>query len=217
MTTIITRAGKGAPLTNNEMDQNLINLNTDKAEVSDVTAGLALKANIDSPVLTGTPQAPTPNVLDNSTQIATTAFVKTNITNASTASSIVFNPVGGLQSNNVQDALAEVDAEKVPQTSGIGAAVMPTGPTADRPASPTEGHFRRNSQLKQWEGYDGSSWSGLGGASGGGGNPFVYENDITVTQNYTITTNKNGMSAGPITIANGITVTVPNGSVWSIV
>ena len=36
MTTIVTRAGKGSPLTNAEMDQNLINLNTDKAEVSTV-------------------------------------------------------------------------------------------------------------------------------------------------------------------------------------
>lgn len=34
MATIITRAGKGSPLTNGEMDQNLINLNTDKVDVS---------------------------------------------------------------------------------------------------------------------------------------------------------------------------------------
>lgn len=34
MTTIITRAGKGSPLTNNEMDTNLTNINTDKLEKS---------------------------------------------------------------------------------------------------------------------------------------------------------------------------------------
>lgn len=34
MTTIVTRAGKGSPLTNAEMDQNLINLNNDKLETS---------------------------------------------------------------------------------------------------------------------------------------------------------------------------------------
>ena len=34
MTTIITRAGKGTPLTNDEMDTNLTNLNTDKVELS---------------------------------------------------------------------------------------------------------------------------------------------------------------------------------------
>src|SRR3990167_2683258 len=36
MTTIVTRAGKGSPLTNAEMDANLTNLNTDKAEIAGV-------------------------------------------------------------------------------------------------------------------------------------------------------------------------------------
>ena len=34
MTTIVTRAGKGSPLTNDEMDANLTNLNNDKMEKS---------------------------------------------------------------------------------------------------------------------------------------------------------------------------------------
>jgi len=32
MSTIVTRAGKGSPLTNNEVDSNFTNLNTDKVE-----------------------------------------------------------------------------------------------------------------------------------------------------------------------------------------
>ena len=55
------------------------------------------------------------------------------------------------------------------------------------------------------------------GATGGGTDRVFYENDQTVNTNYTISTNKNAMSAGPITVANGITVTVPNGSTWTIV
>jgi hypothetical protein len=55
------------------------------------------------------------------------------------------------------------------------------------------------------------------GATGGLGNPVFYENDQTVTADYTITTNKNAMSAGPITIDTGITVTVPTNSTWVIV
>ena len=47
-------------------------------------------------------------------------------------------------------------------------------------------------------------------------NPF-YENSINVSADYTITTGKNAMSAGPITINTGITVTVPSGSTWTIV
>jgi hypothetical protein len=57
----------------------------------------------------------------------------------------------------------------------------------------------------------------LNGATGGGSDRVFYENDQTVNTNYTIATNKNAMSAGPITVANGITVTVPNGSTWTIV
>ncbi|MDT9547743.1 MAG: hypothetical protein RI826_10480, partial [Chlorobium phaeovibrioides] len=41
-------------------------------------AALDLKAPLASPSLTGTPTAPTPNSEDNSTKIATTAFVKSN-------------------------------------------------------------------------------------------------------------------------------------------
>ncbi len=42
MSTITTRAGKGSPLTNNEVDANFTNLNTDKAELS----GAAFTGNI---------------------------------------------------------------------------------------------------------------------------------------------------------------------------
>ena len=53
--------------------------------------------------------------------------------------------------------------------------------------------------------------------TGGTGNVIFYENDQTVTQNYTITSGKNAMSAGPITVNSGVTVTVPTGSTWTIV
>jgi hypothetical protein len=52
----------------------------------------------------------------------------------------------------------------------------------------------------------------------GGGSDLVFlENDQVVTTNYTITAGKNAMTAGPITINAGVTVTVPSGSVWTIV
>ena len=56
-----------------------------------------------------------------------------------------------------------------------------------------------------------------GGAMGGGGNRIFFENDVTVTDSYEITTGKNAMSAGPLTINNGVTVTIPSGSDWTIV
>lgn len=56
-----------------------------------------------------------------------------------------------------------------------------------------------------------------GGATGGGSDEIFYENGKTVTQSYSISDNKNAMTAGPVTIANGVTVTVPNGSVWTVI
>jgi hypothetical protein len=45
----------------------------------------------------------------------------------------------------------------------------------------------------------------------------LYENANTISANYTIGTSNNAISAGPITVASGVTVTVPSGSVWTIV
>jgi hypothetical protein len=39
MATIVTRAGKGSPLTNNEVDSNFSNLNNDKIELTDLSVG----------------------------------------------------------------------------------------------------------------------------------------------------------------------------------
>jgi len=64
---------------------------------------------------------------------------------------------------------------------------------------------------------DGSALTGIAGATGGSTDQVFYENDQTVTANYAITTNKNAMTAGPITINSGVTVTIPTGSEWSIV
>lgn len=106
----------------------------------------------------------------------------------------------------------------VTKDSDTGSADLPAGTTAQRSAVVEGGHLRFNTETNQYEGsFNDGSYAGLGGASGGAGNPFVYENDITVTADYTITSGKNAMSAGPITIADGATVSVPDGSVWTIV
>jgi len=55
------------------------------------------------------------------------------------------------------------------------------------------------------------------GAVGGGTDNVFYENGQTVNFSYTITPGKNAMSAGPITVGAGVTVTIPDGSSWIIV
>ena len=61
---------------------------------------------------------------------------------------------------------------------------------------------------------DGSSLTGVASTVADG---CIYENSQTISNNYTITTNKNAMSAGPITIASGVTLTIPSGSTYTIV
>ena len=65
---------------------------------------------------------------------------------------------------------------------------------------------------------DGSSLTGIAaGAGGGGSDEIFWENGQNVTTDYTITNGKNAMSAGPITIDSGVTVTVGAGETWTVV
>lgn len=119
-------------------------------------------------------------------------------------------------SADVSWTVAEIGA--VARTSATGSASTPAGTTAQRDASPAAGYFRFNTTLGKFEGYNGTAWGAVGGgATGGGSDDIFIENGQTVTTNYTITSGKNAMSAGPITIASGIVVTVPSGSNWVVV
>jgi hypothetical protein len=117
MATIVTRAGKGSPLTHTEVDANFTNLNDEAAT----------KAPLASPALTGTPTAPTATVGTNTTQIATTAFV---IANAGSLNSPAFTgtptaPTASVGTNTTQLATtAFVNAEianDAPTKTGGGA------------------------------------------------------------------------------------------------
>lgn len=64
---------------------------------------------------------------------------------------------------------------------------------------------------------NGTTWVSGTVTTGGAINNIFYENNQTVTADYTITSSKNAMSAGDITIASGVTVTIPSGSKWTVV
>lgn len=103
----------------------------------------------------------------------------------------------------------------VAKTSATGSGQLPAGTTAQRDGSPSAGMIRYNSTTAGFEGY-GSAWGAIGGgASGGNGEAFVFENEITISEDYTMTTNFNGVSAGPLVISG--TITIPSGSTLVIV
>jgi hypothetical protein len=115
---------------------------------------------------------------------------------------------GGTNATTAEAALVSLGV----QTSATGSEIISVGTTAQRDGTPQAGFFRFNTTNVQFEGYTGTAWSGVGGASGGGGNPIVYENDSVVTASYTITAGKNASSTGPLTINSGVAITVPTGS-----
>ena len=53
--------------------------------------------------------------------------------------------------------------------------------------------------------------------TGGGSDKVFWENDQTITTDYTVTDAQNAMTAGPVTINSGITVTVGSGETWTVV
>ena len=99
--------------------------------------------------------------------------------------------------------------------SGTGTVKMPVGTTAQRPTG-AAGMFRYNSTTGKFEGYT-AAWGSVGGGATGGGSDEVFvENSDDVTVDYTITSGKNAMSVGPITVESGVVVTIPSGSRWVV-
>lgn len=94
---------------------------------------------------------------------------------------------------------------------------LPVGTTGTRPTGET-GLVRFNTDRNQFEGYNNTAWTSIGDQPvGGGTNRLFFENDQVMTTNYTITSGKNAMSAGPITVNPGVVLTVPSGSTYTIV
>jgi hypothetical protein len=98
-----------------------------------------------------------------------------------------------------------------------GAIVLPVGTTVQEPTGQA-GMLRFNTTKTAFEGYNGTSWGNIGGgATGGGTDQIFWNNGQTVTTNYTIPSNQNSGTFGPITIDSAATVTVPSTSTWTVV
>lgn len=158
------------------------------------------------------------------------------------ASNVGFTPYGTIGASTVQGAIQELTDEKLNLTGGtltgnvtldnqsglrfgeatangsnwvafrgavnIGSNITWTLPATDATVA---GHALKS------DGAGNLSWGTAGGASGGGTDDVFYENGQTVNTSYTLTAGKNALSAGPVTVANGATVTIPSGAAWVIV
>lgn len=140
-----------------------------------------------SPTFTGIPISTTASVNTNTTQIATTAFVNTEISNDA-VTKVTYTAKGDILTASASGAPLILSV-------GTNGQVLTASSTAT----------------------GGLVWApATAGATGGGTDQVFYNNDQTVTTDYSIPSGKNSISAGPITINSGISVTIPSGSVWVI-
>ena len=127
--------------------------------------------------------------------------------------SAVSQTEAGYLNGVTSDIQTQLDA-KVAKTSSTGSGVLPAGTTAQRDGSPSAGYLRFNTTDTSAEIYDGSGWAAVGG--GNSTDKGLYEHAHTISADYTITSGNNALTAGPITIDSGYSVTIPTGSTWVV-
>ena len=149
--------------------------------------------------------------LDSDAHIATCAAIEDKINDIT---------AGGVFSAADPTKVALDGSNRMTGTNALG---LPAGTNAQRPTGAStpavvNGMFRYNTDTSSFEGYAAGAWGSVGGgATGPVGNAVFWENDQTVTDDYTITNGKNAGSFGPIAVAAGKTVTVGAGEVWTVV
>lgn len=134
------------------------------------------------------------------------ARIPTNLTgvNAATATALqTSRTIQGVAFNGT----ANITLSVVDKDSATGAAILPAGNTAARPASPVNGMFRYNQDLNVFEGYQAGVWAGVAGSAGGKNR--IINGDCRVAQRGTSVTVVAGSAyGGPdryIGINNGTT------------
>jgi hypothetical protein len=195
MSTIVTRAGKGSPLTHTEVDNNFTNLNTDKAEDSTVVklSGDQTIAGVKtfSSTITGSISGNAGTVTDGVVTTGSYADPSwiTSLDDGKVLPSMSSNSGKFLTTDGTNSSWATVDA--LPDQTGNSGKYLTTDGTDP-----------------SWATLDTDANSTTKG---------LYEHSNTISANYSITSGNNAMSAGTMTINSGVTVTVPSGSTWVIV
>ena len=195
MSTIVTRAGKGSPLTHTEVDNNFTNLNTDKAEDSTVVkltgdqtiGGTKTFSNTITGSISGNAGTATNGVVTTGSY-ANPSWI-TSLDDGKVLPSMSGNTGKFLTTDGTDSSWADVDA--LPDQTGNSGKYLTTDGTDP-----------------SWATLDTDANSTTKG---------LYEHSNTISANYSITSGNNAMSAGTMTINSGVTVTVPSGSTWVVI
>ena len=163
----------------------------------DVPAGVTINTNANNRLISGSDTANTLEGEANLTYDGTSVAIK----NAGTSSDI---KVYCESSNAHYTSIKSAD-----HSSYTGGSWTMTLPGTNGAAS----------QYLQTNGSGVTTWADVaaGAPTGGGTDKVFFENEQTVDTSYSLTANNNAVSAGPVTVASGVTVTIPAGAAWVIV
>lgn len=167
-----------------------------QSQVTNLTTDLSAKAPLESPALTGTPTAPTAAASTNTTQIATTAFVNTEISNI----------VGSAPSNlNTLSEIASAIGNDPSFSTTVSTALSGKEPTIT--AGTTSQYWRGD---KSWQTLDKSA-VGLGNVENTALSTWSGSSNITsvgTLENLTVTNTITGSITGNAgTVTNGVYTT----------
>jgi len=123
---------------------------------------------------------------------------------------------GSIKEAHIADNQVTVAKLSNDSTKGITRGKIIYGNSSGEPAALSPG---TNGQVLQSDGTDISWQNNSAGATGGNSNAnrIFWENEQSVTHDYTIQNNHNAGSFGPITINASVTVTVGAGENWTII
>jgi hypothetical protein len=201
MSTIVTRSGKGSPLSHVEVDANFTNLNTDKIQSGNTVAALTItSATVTDLAVTGITSFD--GAQGTAGQVLTSAGTGNTPTWATVSGSISVTGGDLTLSGNTGTAITNATLATVNSNTGS------FGSSSSIPVITVNGKGLITAV----------STSAVAGGQyfGSAATKAIAYNSTSIAENITTTSGNNCLSVGPITIASGYSVTVASGQRWLV-
>ncbi len=225
MSTIVLRNVKGSPLTNTEVDDNFSNLNTDKLQFGGTYASGAINAVV---YLNGSKVLSSSAALTfDGTTLATGGFTASQDSAFTSTGAVQLpsgttaqRPTGAGGKLRFNNSTGEFEGHNGTTWSSVGGSSISNDtstatnlyPLFAATTSGTASSVYTSNAQYLFKPSTGELSVKVPRASNG-----IVVNSATISSDYTIATGDNGMSAGPVSVNSGVTVTVSSGSVWTVV